>query len=163
MNIPLLAVYVGLALLGTLLVTSGTQDWRLRLVVIVTVPVLSFALWQAAQPPLGWPTSHKQPQQAGFLWGVIREPDPQTNDPGRIFLWLDVGTNQPRAFALPYTRQLHRQVQAAMDAVKHGTPVAVSVRPGRPGHRPKGQGQRGAALRFYRHPPVVLPAKQGAS
>ena len=151
MTAELLAVYAGLALLAGLLI-SGRADWRLRLVAIVVVPLLAFALWRAAQPPKGWPTTNHQPVTASFLWGDIREP--AAGDPGRIFIWLDVGASQPRAFSLPYTRQLHKQVQAAMNATKHGHTIAVSRMHGH-------GGQRSASLHFYPHPPVQLPRKEG--
>jgi hypothetical protein len=149
----LIAVYAGLALLGGLIVCDGGRDWRLRLAAIVTVPLLSFALWQAAQPPKGWPARVPVPESATFLWGVIREP--QAGDAGRVFVWLDVGGDRPRAFSLPYSRQLHKKVQTAMDATKHGHTIAVT----RP-RRGRGQ-QRGGAMRFYPHPPIALPRKHG--
>lgn len=154
MTVELLAVYTGLALLGGLLVVDGGRDWRLRGAAIVVAPLLAFALWQAAQPPRGWPTTARTPRQATFLWGAIREPDPQTGDPGRVFIWADIGSPQPRAYSLPYTRRLHRQVQAAIGQTKHGHTVTVTRQ--QAGRR----GQRIDRLRFYPHPPVRLPAKE---
>jgi hypothetical protein len=158
----LLLVYAGIATLGGLLLTRRQPGWRTRAAVIVALPALSFALWQAAQPPQGWPTSGVQPREAGFLWGVIREPDPQTNDPGRIFLWLDTGASRPRAYSLPYTRQLHRQVQAALDATKKGRQIDVTRSGGnrRSAGGGRQRGQHGSRLMFYPHPPFVLPPKK---
>ena len=156
MSPELLAVYAGVALIAGLFLADRGRDWRVRLVAIVAAPLLAFALWQAAQPPQGWPTGHPIPRSAGFLWGVIREP--QTGDPGRIYVWLDVGADRPRAFSLPYTRRLHRQVQAAVDATKHGHSITVT-RPHGHGHVRR-DGQHSSALRFYPHPPVRLPAKE---
>ena len=156
MSVELLTVYAGLTLLTGLFIAGGGRDLRIRIVGIVVTPLLAFALWQAAQPPKGWPTSAPVQKSATFLWGVIREP--QTDDPGRIFVWLDVGGTQPRAYSLPYTRQLHRRVQAAMNATKHGHSIAVS-RPRR-GGQGRRDGQHSTVLRFYPHPPIQLPVKE---
>lgn len=156
---PLLVIgYAGLVLAICWYFTGSRRDWRITLTLAVVLPALAFADWKAVQPPLGWPSRQPQPRQAGFLWGVIREPDPQASDRGRIFLWLDVGTDRPRAYSLPYTRQLHRQVQAAIDATKHGRTITVAHVA--TGHRPGHQGPAGGRLVFYQHPPVVLPAKE---
>ena len=157
MSVELLAVYAGLTLVAGLLIAERGYRWKLRIIAIVVAPLLAFALWQAAQPPHGWPTSQPVPKSADFLWGDIREP--QAGDPGRIFIWLDVGVAQPRAFSLPYTRRLHQQVQAAMDATKHGHTIAVS-RPAKNAGR-RGHGQRGGSIHFYPHPPIQLPRKEG--
>lgn len=155
MSVELVAVYAGLTLLAGLLIAEKGRDWRLRLVAIIVAPLLAFALWQAAQPPQGWPTSSRTPKAAVLLWGAIREP--QSGDPGRIFIWLDVGAAEPRAFSLPYTRRLHKQLQAAMNATRHGHTVTVASQPHPQAGRQNGQHSPG--IHFYPHPPAQLPAK----
>lgn len=142
--------------------TLTTGSWKRRLPFIICAPALAVALWFGQPNPAGWPTSARVPAQAGFVWGVIDEPDPLTGDRGRIYLWLDVGARAPRAYSLPYTRQLHEQVQHAIDATRHGHVMTVA----RPVHSRHGSGTHGSArhgvksvLRFYPHPPVLLPQK----
>lgn len=121
---------------------------------------LSAGLWLAIPDTSGYPTAHQPPKVASLIWGVVDEPDPQSGDPGRIYLWLDNGHGVPRAYRLPYTRQLHRQLQAGLQAIKHGQQMAVThtvhgSSRGRTGSR---NGEHGA-WRIYPQPPPGLPPK----
>lgn len=148
--------YAALALgLGWLL--AGDIAWRWRAPYIVMAPLVAVALWLGRPNPAGWPTSLHVPAHATLEWGLVDEPDPATADPGRIYLWLDVGRPSPRAYSLPYTRRLHEQVQHALRSVQRGQPIGVA-RAGTARRRRGGRGGAGA-LRFYPHPATLLPPK----
>ena len=153
--IALALVYFGVAALGCALLGGlATRVWA-RAAVIVVLPALAFAVWQAAQPPTGWPAVSHPPKQAQFQWAVVREPDQLSGDRGEIDLWLTPPDSaRPRSYRLPYSRQTHKQVEAALQEVKQGRPVAMRLV-----HRRKGE--RGLKVRpqFYRVPPPELPAK----
>jgi hypothetical protein len=158
----LAAAYCALALgLGWLL--AGGRRWRTKAVYVVCAPAVALALWLGRPDPTGWPSRAAVPTHAQLVSALVDEPDPTTGDPGRIYLWLDLGAAAPRAFSLPYSRPLHEQVQRALDAVRHGTPVGVAhasaagARHGRAGQRVR------APLRFYPRPPVQLPPKVDAA
>lgn len=159
MSAWLAAAYAALALgLGWML--AGDRAWRWRAPYIVLAPAVAVALWLWRPNTAGWPTSARVPPHASLVWSVVREPDPSTSDPGRIYVWLDVGKASPRAYSVPYTRALHQQVQRALNAVSHGRPVEVSGTPAarrRPGGGHAG-GQR-ATLHFYSQPRILLPPK----
>lgn len=152
--ILLALVFFGLTALGCTLLAGGTATsrWWVSAAVIVALPAISFAVWQAARPPKGWPTTTTPPRQAQFQWGVVREPEP--DNPGEIDLWLiPPGSEQPRAYRVPYTRQLHKQVQGATQAVKAGVRVGVRKVAKRGGANSK------ARFTFYRLPPPAPPSK----
>lgn len=156
MTFWLAAAYVVL-LLAVAWLLAAQAGWRLKLALIAAAPLLGFALWQASRPLEGWPAPLKPPAAARFEWGIVDEPDPLTGDRGAIYLWLlPADAAKPRAYRLPYTRSLHRQVQAALDAQKHGRSTTVTR--GQHGRKGHADGQRGP-LRFYPAPPVSLPAK----
>lgn len=166
-------IAVGFALLSALLlwaVIGARGHWLPKLVLVVAVPSFSFAVWHSLEGYKGWPSGQGPPEHAQFLWGAVDEPDPATGSPGEIDLWLvppdpqrsaigyDSRTGEPRVYRLPYSRELHRQVLAAEQAVKHGVPVGYSRR---------GRGQRGsntnrhrARMHFYRLPPPVAQRKE---
>jgi hypothetical protein len=161
----LAAAYAALALgLGWML--AGDRAWRWRAPYIVLAPAVAVALWLWRPNTAGWPTTARVPPHASLVWSVVREPDPSTSDRGRIYVWLDVGKDSPRAYSLPYSRALHKQVQGALNAVAHGRPVEVSgtvagrhrPRSGRAGGRRATGGQR-ATLHFYSQPRLLLPPK----
>jgi hypothetical protein len=154
----LAASYAALAL-GLAWSLTGSASWRRRVPYIVCAPTLALALWVGRADPAGWPSSAGVPAHAQLVWADVVEPDPAVSDPGHVYLWLDVGSAAPRAYVLPYTRQLHRQVQRALRSVRRGEPIAVG-RPARTHGRSRHtSGANDGAVRFYPHPQVVLPAK----
>lgn len=159
MSAWLASAYAALALgLGWTLAAGG--DWRLRAPYVVLAPAVALALWLGRPNPAGWPTAAAVPAHAALQWALIDEPDPATADPGRIYLWLDVGNRAPRAYALPYSRALHEQVQRALGRVVHGQPVALGSSHARPTRgRAQGSSGRRSVIRFYPHPAVQLPPK----
>ena len=154
----LAAAYAALAL-GLAWSLAGSAPWRRRAAYIVCAPPLALALWLGKPNPAGWPTSSPIPKGSQLVWAEVDEPDPSVSDPGHVYLWLDVNGTAPRAYALPYSTRLHRQVLRALKAVKQGRPIGVA----RAVHG-RGQGQavpgtHHMQVRFYAHPPVVLPPK----
>lgn len=163
MSAWLAAAYAALAL-GLAWVLAGRGSWRWRAPYVVLAPALALALWLGKPNAAGWPTVASMPAHAQLHWAVVDEPDPATTDPGRIYLWLDVGSAKPRAYSLPYTRAMHKRVQQALQQVKEGRPVAVS-RTTANGHarRGAGAGAHGASVRFSPSLPPGLPPKVGES
>jgi hypothetical protein len=158
MSLWLAAAYALLALgVGWALARSG--DWRSRAVYAVCAPLVALGLWLGRPDPAGWPSRAAMPAHAQLLWAQVKEPDAALADPGRIYLWVDLGAKAPRAYSIPYTRPLHEQVQRALTALQHGTPVGVA----RSAAGPRRSGRHGVKgphmLRFLRQPPVVLPPK----
>lgn len=121
----LAGAYVALGVLVLALnIRSGWPLW-VRLACIVAVSALYFVTWQSLQGLRGWPTGQALPHHFILNASTVTEPDESDGDPGRIFLWVtpvidDDPVGTPRAFALPYERQLHTQVQRARDAMRNG-------------------------------------------
>jgi hypothetical protein len=159
MSAWLALAYAALALgLGWML--AGGGDWRLRAPYVVLAPAVALALWLGRPNPAGWPTARAVPAHAALQWALVDEPDPAASDPGHIYLWLDVGGLAPRAYALPYSRTLHEQVQRALRRVAHGRSVALGRAQARvvKGRQQSEAGKR-SVIRFYPHPAVQLPPK----
>lgn len=152
--IALALAYTGLAVIAGATLAARRAPLLARSAVILCVPALAFAVWQAAQAPSGWPTTAAVPKNAEFLWGDVHEPSQIDHDPGWIALWLrPPGSDRPRAYRVPYTRQTHQLVAAAEQAVKQH---------GRVGVQRVQHGSRGTATgryRFYMLPPPALPMK----
>jgi hypothetical protein len=151
--------YAALAL-GYGWILAGGGDWRRRAPYVVLAPVVALALWLGRPNAAGWPTAASVPAHAMLQWALVDEPDPSTADPGRIYLWLDVGSRAPRAYALPYSRTLHEQVQRVLKRVAHGEPIALGRSRTRAARqRRQSSSGRRSVIRFYPHPPVRLPPK----
>lgn len=144
MNTAVIAV--AFVLLGAALLVS---DWRTKVVLAVLIPAFGFAIWPLSRPLTGWPTDAAPPKSAQFISGVAREPV-------EIDIWaVPDGADQPRAYKLPYTKQLHQQLERAMKATKAGQ--AVGVR--QPNGKRHGHGQKSRHV-FYKLPPPMPPRKE---
>lgn len=172
-------IYIGLALLDALLlwaVIYARGKWALKLAAMLVVLGFNFGVWNALSSFKGWPTTATPPARAQFIEGVVHEPDTQTGDPGAIYLWLVPLTNpgsplayqqsngEPRAYRLPYSEQLYKQVLAADAAKKrgHGQPVIVQRAGARRGHghgRPTNLNTPRFQMHSYVLPPPHPPRK----
>jgi hypothetical protein len=107
--------FAGLAALAGALLSMNRVPFLARLPLAIATPWLAILVWQAARPPIGWPDSARPPQGATLVSGVVRTPSP--GDAGEIDLWLEPpGSTRPRAYRLPYSRELHRRVASALAA-----------------------------------------------
>jgi hypothetical protein len=84
--------------------------------------------------------------QAKVIGATMREGE-------AIYLWLEVpGTNEPRAYALPWDTQMAQQVQTAMqDGQANGTAVQISM--------PFEAGLDNREPKIYAAPQPALPKK----
>jgi hypothetical protein len=174
--------------LGSMLLWSiivGRGRWLPKLAAVVAVGAFSWLLWGSASSFTGWPTASGPPKAALFLSGVVIEPDGDRE--GAVYVWLippreENGVyeykpkgGEPRAYRLPYSRDLHQVVQNANQAVSEGkSPVFTTGAPapaggsgqgqpgdnGRGGSRPNGNtgggdtGTAGGAYGMYLLPPA---------
>jgi len=117
--------YVALGVLVLALnIRSGWPVW-IRLACIVLVSALYFVTWQSLQDLRGWPTRLNLPPHFLLNASSVVEPDEADGSPGHIYLWVtpvvdDEPVDMPRAFLLPYSRDLHTRVQRARDAMRNG-------------------------------------------
>jgi hypothetical protein len=160
--IPVIAVaFVLLAALLLWFVIGSRGRWWTKLTAIVVTLAFGFAVWHALDSFSGWPTDERPPAHAVFLGGSVDEPH-------TIYLWLipakgggplsyKASGAEPRAFRLPYSRQLHQQVDRGNKLAQAGTPVQFELR-GSAGNR---QGYRGrGGPRISRLPSPALPRKE---
>jgi hypothetical protein len=163
-------------------VIGSTGRWYLKLPLIVVTPLFMFLVWSALGSFTGWPTRAELPTRSYFIAGTVSEPEPD-GDGGAIRVWVippsgdggpfayEPDRSRPRAFELPYTQALHRQVQAANAMRARGEEVELRAsnearqgddRAGRAkGARRSGHSGRGP-FRAYRLPPPSPPRKGSA-
>jgi hypothetical protein len=145
---------------------------------------------------MGWPTDDKLPSKFLLHWVVIQEPDVKLGDEGSIYIWVRPinepgiehkewndyllsfydGKSRPRAYRMPYSRELHEQAQKAIDAISRGEGVGgingTDEKKGRGKESGKGKGSDKAGdggrsltnnggIEFHKLPPPKLPDKDG--
>ncbi len=107
---------------------------------ILITTILYFVTFSSLQRFGGWPTGSDMPREFVVLSTYVEEPDEALNTEGGIYLWvLARGEEQvdtiPRAYRLPYSRELHEQAsraakQISRDVVQMGKIETVPVRSG---------------------------------
>lgn len=117
--------YVALAvLLLSLNIYSRWPPW-VKIGAVALTGLLYFVTYTSLESFLGWPARAALPQKFMMLAGSIDEPDEETGSRGVIHIWAvsledDRLGSEPRAYRVPYSRQLHGQVGAAMRQLRDG-------------------------------------------
>jgi hypothetical protein len=161
--IPVIAV--GFVLLAGLLlwfVIGSRGPWWVKLSAIVVTCAFTFAVWGALDSFSGWPTAQSPPAHALLVASSVDEPR-------AIYLWLvesgDRGPleyrahgAEPRSYRLPYSRELHEQVDRAAALAREGRIVEIR-------RSSTNRSRRGTQLvvRAYQLPATSLPRKASAT
>ena len=123
MSLALTLSFSVLVLLCTLaLLWSRWPAWLKGLLVLGTT-LLYFWGDEVVHNLSGWPTADALPERFALLAVVIDEPSAKS--PGALFLWvnaIDKGkpVAQPRAFKVPYTKDLHALLNEGMKKARQG-------------------------------------------
>ena len=123
MSLALILSFACLVLLCTLaLLWSRWPAW-LKGLLVVGSTVLYFWGDDAVHNLSGWPSADALPERFALLAVVIEEPNAKT--PGALYLWVNAiekgkPVAQPRAFKVPYTKDLHALLNEGMKKARQG-------------------------------------------
>lgn len=82
-----------------------------KLTLSLLLPVLYFFHWSGLQQSKGWPSDQLLPERFELISADIQEPNQLKKVTGNIHLWIRPDDNgSPRAFVLPYSRELHKKL-----------------------------------------------------
>lgn len=122
-----------LFVLGLALVASRWPVWaKAGLVALVTG--LYFWSDAALEDVWGWPSRHALPERFVLLAAVIEEPT--SKSAGALYVWVQALENgkpskAPRAYQLPYAKDLHALLGEAMKKVRQGVSQLGTAEPKR--------------------------------
>lgn len=159
--IGLVAAY---ALLGVLLLSLNLKSawrWPIKAAAIGITTAFFVVAFVAIEAMLGWPTEAAPPARFRLHAALVHEPDQGAEHGGTIYLWLSPKerdgevTGPPRAYALPYSRELHEATAKAQQRMQDGRPVNGKVARERSGR----YGSRGVRVELFEAPPAQLPPK----
>jgi hypothetical protein len=182
----IVAAYVVLGVLLLSLNIASLWRWPVKAAAILVTAAFFAVSYHSINGLMGWPTAQPLPQRFSLAWSFVVEPDKKTNEPGHIYLWaqeLDINnvpSTAPRAYQLPYTDLLARNVSHAQEMRDRGVDVMghvydhpaetaeprSDIKMGRMGGTQEGGyvdavpfREDGSRLGFEELPPVVLPDK----
>lgn len=120
------------ALLAWLMIGSGLH-WLPKALGAVATAGLIPMTYHAVGELRGVPSDQPPPPFFKLHWARVVEPNQLTEEPGRIYLWLEAldaenyPSGRPRAYALPYDDDLVRKVEAALGMIQAGEGIAGAV------------------------------------
>ena len=123
MGLAIVLSFAALLLLILLaLLWSGWPSW-LKGVLVLAVTGLYFFGNDAVHQIWGVPSADPLPERFVMLGAAVDEPTAKT--PGSIFLWVSVPREglkklEPRAYRVPYTKELHTQIDQGVRKGKDG-------------------------------------------
>jgi hypothetical protein len=104
----------------------------LKGLLVVGVTLFYFYANDVVHNMWGWPSSDALPEKFVLLAAVIEEPN--SKQPGAVYVWVNALENgkaipQPRAFRLPYAKDLHALLNEGMKKVREGVSQMGSSEP----------------------------------
>jgi hypothetical protein len=179
-------------------IIGGRGHWLVKLALILPTVWFSLAISNTLPTMLGWPSEDEIPAKFEVFWIKVTNPSLTKGAEGSILVWLEdlgkqgdeydsiwslyrPGNDEPRVHRLPYSEQLHKQANQALDLIKKGKRVAgergnLKGDGDGKGGKGKGKGRKGNGRRgpggngesddsvgpkFYVMPPVKMVPKTG--
>jgi hypothetical protein len=192
MTLPLagiVASYVLIALLLLSLNLASRWHWGMKAAAIAITTCFFGVSYLSIGELIGWPAEARIPEHFQLHWATVVEPDKLNGLPGSIYLWIEgldennMLAGMPRAFRLPYSRELADRIGHAKERIEQGADQLGTARDletpeGEPDEdrrlagappRQSEPGRTGDPVAFIQHklfiefedmPPPVLPPKQ---
>lgn len=174
--VALTGLYAALAFLLLGLHLKSAWSWPVKTAAIGLALPATVGAFLVIQAQLGWPSQASLPARFQLHAALIEEPAAENDEGGAIFLWLtpwvDASSEEgadleppmlpgrrPRAFDLPYTRELHQKIETMRERLARGELVTGRHESGSGWQRRFGQNNGQTNLEAP--PPPPLPAKDG--
>ena len=192
MTLPLIGIglsYVAVAVLLLSLNVASRWHSGVKAGAIAVTSVFFGISYASIAGLIGWPSEARVPEHFQLDWATVIEPDKLNGTPGTIYLWVealdenDTPAGTPRAFRVPYSRDLADRIGHAKERIEQGVNQVATARevdlpqgspdddqrlagaprrkdePGSPGD-PAAFIQHMPAIEFQDMPPPALPPKR---
>ncbi len=132
MTLPVVLSLAALAFLTVLALLWSRWPVWLKALLVVGVTVFYFFADEVVHGMWGWPSTDALPERFVLLAAVIEEPT--TKRPGALYVWVNAMQDgkpaaQPRAFALPYSKDVHALLNEGMKKVREGVSQLGTAEP----------------------------------
>lgn len=123
MTLPIILSFAALLLLCLLALLQSRWPAWLRGLLVVGVTSFYFYGEAAVHTLWGWPSADALPERFVLLAAVIEEPGPKRD--GALYVWVNAVDDgkpaaQPRAYQLPYSKDLHGLLNEGLKKVRNG-------------------------------------------
>jgi hypothetical protein len=137
MTLPLagiVASYVALAVLLLSLNLASLWHWGIKAAAVAIISAFFGVSYLSIAGMIGWPSEAQMPEYFQLHWATVVEPDKLNGIPGSIYLWVEaldetnVPAGTPRAFRVPYSRELADRIGRAKERIEQGKEQAGTAR-----------------------------------
>jgi len=137
MTLPLIGVglsYVAVAVLLLSLNLASRWHWGVKAAAIAITTAFFGISYASIAGLIGWPSETRVPEHFQLDWATVVEPDKLTGSSGSIYLWLEaldennMPVGIPRAFRVPYSRDLADRIGHAKERIEQGIEQAGTAR-----------------------------------
>lgn len=123
MTLPIILSFAALLLLCLLALLQSRWPVWLRGLLVVGVSCFYFYAEGAIHTLWGWPSGDPLPERFVLLAAVIEEPAGKRD--GALYVWVNAVEDgrpaaQPRAYQLPYSKDLHGLLNEGLKKVRNG-------------------------------------------
>lgn len=132
MTLPIVLSFCVLLLLCALALLSSRWPAWLKGLLVVGVTVFYFYADEVVHSMWGWPSPDALPERFVLLAAVIDEPTAKSK--GGLYVWVNALEDgkpaaAPRAYRLPYSKDLHALLSEGMKKVRQGVSQLGSAEP----------------------------------
>jgi len=137
MTLPLAGVIASYLVIAVLLLSLNLAShwhWGIKAAAIaITTSFFGISYFSIAGL-IGWPSEARVPEHFQLHWATVVEPDKLNGLPGSIYLWVEaldeanMPAGTPRAFRLPYSRELADRIARAKERIEQGKEQAGTAR-----------------------------------
>ncbi len=123
MTLPVVLSFAALAFLALLALLWSRWPVWLKGLLVVAVSVFYFYADEVVHGVWGWPSADALPEHFVLLGAVIDEPTAKR--PGAVYVWVNALEDgkpaaQPRAYKLPYAKDLHALLNEGLKKIRDG-------------------------------------------
>ena len=129
MTLPLAGIVASYVLVAVLLLSlnlASRWHWGMKAAAIVITTGFFGVSYLSTAGLIGWPSEARVPEHFQLHWATVVEPDKLNGLPGSIYLWIegldknDMPAGAPRAFRVPYSRELADRIGHAKERIEQG-------------------------------------------
>ncbi|HEU4458313.1 MAG TPA: hypothetical protein VFR90_04255 [Methylibium sp.] len=164
MTTPIVLSFCALLLVCALALLASRWPAWMKALLVAGVSVFYFYADDAVHGLWGWPSENALPERFTLLAAVIDEPGAKSA--GALYVWVNAieegkPAAQPRAYRLPYSKDLHSLLDEGMKKVRQGVSQIGTAEPkaGRQGLAWLRPGSQEQEIKIRDLPTPQLPEK----
>jgi hypothetical protein len=160
-------------------VIGAKGHWSIKAIVMSFVSSLCLWVWVSIGAMMGWPVDKTPTGTYDIGSTLVVEPNRSKSIEGAIYVWIynmdkmddhdlfqqqeqHMSQRKPRSYGLPYSRELHDQINEIQKQRDKGSRVRVTIKPKVDGPKGKKGGvEQEPNIKFHVLPPSKVPKSIG--